>query len=589
MRNRHSSITDYENMNRQANSLNRSFAVLYTYVVFVSVLIGDTTARAEHRALLIGVGGYEKASSLKSLPYAVRDVTEFEKPLKERGYVTNMLISDPEGPTDLNQLPTYVRIREKIESFFKVGAKGDSLILAFAGHGVNINKDAYICPVDARVQRKQNMISVDWISEQMLASKATHVTFFCDACQEEIDSGAILRNVQNLEAGVGERFKEKLMKSKLGINQRKVSIFQSCSPGQYASADPELRHGVFFKYLIDGVKGEADGTRDGKLHHRELFDFVSNKVFDHVDGKFGRGQNVYEFSKGYSDMPLLEFETPVSWVPKNAEGPKSARLVACPGSDSSSTSHYFSEVTLTPQVENAGAPSPIMLQSGSPMKLNFVLVPRLRPNDCGTFYISKEKITASQFAAFEKHFPDFVDQEAQRLRAQKPMNPNLPAFNVTGLEAIHFAEKVCRGSLPSREQWAAAFGRSYDSKAASKAGYPHWQGRTIQNEKETNETTTAQLVGRKGNQDTSPWGVRDLGSNGMEYTRYDPDWGAMIPHQYEPSSMELRGRSFRDPRGLLTVGQWKKSRIPNEVFFGIREIDRAGDDIGFRVVIQRHF
>jgi len=72
----------------------------------------------------------------------------------------------------------------------------------------------------------------------------------------------------------------------------------------------------------------------------------------------------------------------------------------------------------------------------------------------------------------------------------------------------------------------------------------------------------------------------------MELTRYDCDWLKLIPHQHEPSSMMLRGRSFTADRPL-TVASWRSAGVADDIYFGCRGVGLPGKDIGFRVVLER--
>ena len=43
--------------------------------------------------------------------------------------------------------------------------------------------------------------------------------------------------------------------------------------GQY-----NLKNGLFTHFVLKGVQGQADTTRDGKINHRELFEYVRTEV-----------------------------------------------------------------------------------------------------------------------------------------------------------------------------------------------------------------------------------------------------------------------------------------------------------------------
>ncbi len=65
-----------------------------------------------------------------------------------------------------------------------------------------------------------------------------------------------------------------------------VAALFSCSEGQVAYEDDDLKHGVFFHFVIEGLKGNADeesGNRDGKVTLGELASYTSTEVYKFVD------------------------------------------------------------------------------------------------------------------------------------------------------------------------------------------------------------------------------------------------------------------------------------------------------------------
>jgi tetratricopeptide (TPR) repeat protein len=69
-----------------------------------------------------------------------------------------------------------------------------------------------------------------------------------------------------------------------------VAAFFACSKGQEAYEDDDLKNGVFFHYVVEGLKGAAasSGTREVSLP--ALQDYVTRKVNDFVRRKYGKDQ-----------------------------------------------------------------------------------------------------------------------------------------------------------------------------------------------------------------------------------------------------------------------------------------------------------
>src|SRR5262249_3973310 len=77
-----------------------------------------------------------------------------------------------------------------------------------------------------------------------------------------------------------------------------VLAFFSCSQGEKAQEYEELKHGVFFHFVIQGLGGEADLDRDGQISPEELAQFARRRVRDYVRDK-----------NGVRQMPELRGET----------------------------------------------------------------------------------------------------------------------------------------------------------------------------------------------------------------------------------------------------------------------------------------
>ena len=69
-----------------------------------------------------------------------------------------------------------------------------------------------------------------------------------------------------------------------------VITFYSCSKGERAFEDPNSGHGVFFRYLIDGIGGEADLDGDGLGTLGELQTYVSRNVRNFVRDQHSASQ-----------------------------------------------------------------------------------------------------------------------------------------------------------------------------------------------------------------------------------------------------------------------------------------------------------
>ncbi len=65
-----------------------------------------------------------------------------------------------------------------------------------------------------------------------------------------------------------------------------VAVLFSCSSGQRAYESPEYQHGVFFHYILEGLKGQAE-DKEGDITFETLSNFVRKKVGPEVKRLFG--------------------------------------------------------------------------------------------------------------------------------------------------------------------------------------------------------------------------------------------------------------------------------------------------------------
>ncbi|MEM6979743.1 MAG: caspase family protein, partial [Planctomycetota bacterium] len=128
------------------------------------------TASAEDRAFVVGVGTYQNPS-FNDLPFAVNDILKFKEVLIEREFEVDSLYYDNENRPTINEQPLRQQILDRIQAMLRIASPGDRLIIAFAGHGVNINGDAYLCPVDGNLRDTESLVAVDQLFHWMKQSR----------------------------------------------------------------------------------------------------------------------------------------------------------------------------------------------------------------------------------------------------------------------------------------------------------------------------------------------------------------------------------------------------------------------------------
>jgi hypothetical protein len=248
-------------------------------------------------ALLVGVSHYNR-DELRSLKYAERDVESMADILRKAGYARVVLMTGVEGVKKPRLSPDGDNIREELKGLLEGRQPEDTVLVAFAGHGVQFRgqTEHYFCPRNARLEDPKSLIALTEVYGQLKGCGAGTKILLVDACRND--------PVSDPSRGAGTRIasvtRPQAVKPPGGV----AALF-SCSEGQKAYESDELRHGVFFNFVIEGLKGKA--AEDGAVDLDGLAKYVRRKVPDYVKDDIGpRADQVpYEVKDGNGDFRLI--------------------------------------------------------------------------------------------------------------------------------------------------------------------------------------------------------------------------------------------------------------------------------------------
>jgi uncharacterized caspase-like protein len=258
-------------------------------------------------ALLIGVNAYD-SEKLPRLEYAVRDATLTYKVLKAHGYQPTLL-TDAAGRTNPSRSPTRDNIDRALDRLLgrydrqrkrTAGGRfraGDTLLLCFAGHGMQFGADAYLCPKDAVPTEKETgtLIAVKEVYARLEGAPRGVKLMLIDACRD--DGGRGTRGVDGDSAPAPPRG---------------VGALFSCSAGEKANEHQALKHGVFFYHVIRGLRGAARDRDSEEVTWDSLRSYVKRRVpakvaqlFGRTDGEPNRRQSPNELGNLSGVPPVL--------------------------------------------------------------------------------------------------------------------------------------------------------------------------------------------------------------------------------------------------------------------------------------------
>jgi len=248
---------------------------------------------------------YDK-NELRSLPYSESDVDALGRLLREAGYRPEnvVLMTQTVGAKRPRFAPVAANIRKEIELLLEGRSESDSVVIALAGHGVQFREDeeCYFCPSDAKLADRDTLIPLGQIFKSLEGSKANLKLMLVDACRNDPQAdNSRSRAEVKLESVTRPQVEEP---------PGGVAALFSCSTGERAYEHAELKHGVFFHFIIQGLGGEADFDRDKVVTLPELQQYTMKRVPDFVRAEYGVVQTPDLRGKTRGLFPILKLDAP---------------------------------------------------------------------------------------------------------------------------------------------------------------------------------------------------------------------------------------------------------------------------------------
>ncbi|MEI6233890.1 MAG: SUMF1/EgtB/PvdO family nonheme iron enzyme [Planctomycetota bacterium] len=227
-------------------------------------------AEGEKHALLIGVQQYTD-EELGNLLYAENDVKELAEVLKKQGYTEGnvhlLTVSNAKATDTDNLRPTAKNIASWLKYLCKNAKPQDTVLIAFAGHGIELNDPAtnkhrsFFCPLEASLKDEKTLVPIKEFFDDLDVKCKAHVKLLVmDACRKSRfsrDASLTMPLIPDLPGGI-------------------VALF-SCGKGQKAYESDVFKHGIFFHFFIEGLKG-ACANAEGEVTLPLLEDYVTRQV-----------------------------------------------------------------------------------------------------------------------------------------------------------------------------------------------------------------------------------------------------------------------------------------------------------------------
>lgn len=239
--------------------------LLSTFLVCLCCFSQPIAAQTK-MALVVGVEKYE-SGGFQHLNFAEEDALELKTELEKLGFETVAIVGEEATLEGVNRgLASLYATSKKL--------KKDDIVLVFlSGHGVQklvrktengeqIEKEEpFFVPNNAKDNDVGTWLNLnDVINRLKEDSGSSNNIVLMDASRESMDKGA-----KGIDGGNIESL------------PRKVTLFFASQPGHRSFESPQVKHGIFTYYLLEGLRGKAADDRN-EITLLSLINYVSKSV-----------------------------------------------------------------------------------------------------------------------------------------------------------------------------------------------------------------------------------------------------------------------------------------------------------------------
>jgi uncharacterized caspase-like protein len=231
-------------------------------------------------AVVVGVGDYDNRT-IPRLRFATRDAEAMYQFLTTQGGYPKdnvVLLTDATA-----QKPTLLNIKRALGEFLARRAGRDDMVLIyFAGHGApeidaagneadGLSK--YLIPRDGDPDALYTTaLPMDEIQRIFSRVAAERIVMLLDTCYSGTAGGRTFARASTRATGINDQFLDRLTRSRGRV------IITASGPNEVALELPNLGHGVFTYFVLEGLKGKADRNHDGLVTVSELYEYVEGQV-----------------------------------------------------------------------------------------------------------------------------------------------------------------------------------------------------------------------------------------------------------------------------------------------------------------------
>ena len=279
-----------------------------------------TEGRRILRAVIIGINRFQD-SKIRELNYCRSDADALAALVSDQRYTP---FDRVEVTTLLDRDATKEKVRAALEDLGRASDLQDTVIVYFSSHGIQQGQgEAYWVLHDSHVDMgayKSNRLRVD----PETALEQSEITRLLDGIRAKrllvlVDSCFSAATVISYPRG--KSFKSRKVKNPFDSFKGEGRVVITASEGKQMAAElPQLGHGAFTYFLLEGLKGKADSNFDNVVELWEIWQYLDKKVTDAVHNAGGEQRPTISSVHLTHGFPLTTYPLVASQVVASLPG-----------------------------------------------------------------------------------------------------------------------------------------------------------------------------------------------------------------------------------------------------------------------------